>query len=48
MTVKELIDELKCYEQDKEVWFKDSSTGLYGRVDVVDLEGLDEDFVVLK
>lgn len=45
MTVKELIEELKCYEEDKEVWIM--IDGSYVKVDEVDLDG-EDDFVVVK
>lgn len=44
MTVKELIEELKCFEEDKEVWLK--IDGNYSSVNEVDLDD-DEEFIVI-
>ncbi len=45
MTVKELIEELQCYEEDKEVWI--SIDRDYTAVHEVDLDD-EDDFVVIK
>lgn len=46
MTVKELIDELQCYEEDKIVWFKvDGQYILVNRVDQEEVEN-DDDIVI--